>query len=397
MKTFFLSMGIIFLFSSAKAHSPYTSSSFYIIAHQDDWQLFMGKDAWDDMETPGRKVVFIYLTAGDACNKTGNCAYQIPYFISREEGAKNSVFLATDRSASPPSGIDRPVNNPVIINNHTMMKWQYKNVVKYFLRLPDGHLHLNKNSHSECSFDPQDSTYINLFRRGILPRLSDITGTTSYPDWSDLVTTIKTILHAEGTYPVCIHAPEFIRSLNTGTHPDHRETGLIVENLVNQTRGVDVTYYIDYQSRSFPINLNDRDIMRETGLFAAYNIGRINNGCSTDWNDYDLEWCQRNTISRFIHDSRPYDPTAGNRGLVVEISPNPALKTTTISIIVPDDDSITCDVFDIQGRLIENLIPCQRFLPGKYAFEIRNLTQGVYFLKLTTKSGITFGEKILIN
>jgi hypothetical protein len=397
MKAFFLSLGIIFLSSSIQAYSQYTSSSFYIIAHQDDWQLFMGKDAWDDMIKPERKVVFIYLTAGDACNKTGNCAYQIPYFVSREEGAKNSVYLVTDHAASPPSGFNRNANNPITINNHILMKWQYKNVVKYFLRLPDGRLHFNESSRSSCGFDPHDSTYINLFRRGILPKLSDINGTTTYNSWSDLVTTIKRILHAEGKFPVSIHAPEFIHSLNTHTHPDHRETGLIVDNLVNQLHGADVSYYLDYHSRTFPINLDEREIMRETGLFAAYNMGKINNGCPTDWNEYDLEWCQRNIISRFFHVSRPFDPSTASSGLVMEITPNPVSRATTVSIIVPYDDSILCSVFDIQGKLIENLIPLQRFLPGTYKYEIGNLPQGVYILKLVTQSGYTLTEKIFIN
>jgi hypothetical protein len=397
MRTLFLTLGLIVLFTSMKAKSPYSSSSFYIIAHQDDWQLFMGNDAWEDMIIPEKKVVFIYLTAGDACTKTGNCAYQIPYFVSREEGAKNSVYLVADHAGSPPSGFNRNGNNPVSINNHIIMKWQYKNVVKYFLRLPDGRPHTDESNRSTCGFDTKDSTYLNLFRRGILPKLTDITGTATYSSWTDLVTTIKKIIFSEGKFPVSIHAPEFSRSVNIHTHPDHRETGLVADNLVNQLHGVDVSYYIDYHSRSFPVNLDDRQIMRETGLFAAYNIGRINNGCTNDWNEYDLDWCQRNIISRSFHISRPFDHLTVNSGLVMEISPSTVSVGTTVIITIPTDDSITCSVYNIQGELIEVLIPLQRFLPGKYTYEINNLSQGVYILKLSSESGMNLAEKILIN
>lgn len=38
----------------------------YVAAHQDDWQLFRGEQAWADLNTAGVRVVFVHTTAGDA-------------------------------------------------------------------------------------------------------------------------------------------------------------------------------------------------------------------------------------------------------------------------------------------------------------------------------------------
>ncbi len=44
----------------------YSAVSIYVVAHQDDWQLFMTPDAYNDLIDSDKKTVFIYTTAGDA-------------------------------------------------------------------------------------------------------------------------------------------------------------------------------------------------------------------------------------------------------------------------------------------------------------------------------------------
>lgn len=40
---------------------------FYVVAHQDDWQIFRGDQAYADYNyTSDVKIVFIYTTSGDA-------------------------------------------------------------------------------------------------------------------------------------------------------------------------------------------------------------------------------------------------------------------------------------------------------------------------------------------
>jgi hypothetical protein len=79
--------------------AQWSSVHFTIVAHEDDWQLFFNPIPWADMRTPGRKVVFVYLTAGDGGLGAGPAAN--PYLLAREEGAKRALrFIANMDSLS---------------------------------------------------------------------------------------------------------------------------------------------------------------------------------------------------------------------------------------------------------------------------------------------------------
>src|ERR1700761_6558189 len=58
----------------------YSNLCYYIVAHQDDWQLFYGQQAFSDLIEPGARVVFIYTTAGDAGGSED-------WWRAREQGA----------------------------------------------------------------------------------------------------------------------------------------------------------------------------------------------------------------------------------------------------------------------------------------------------------------------
>jgi hypothetical protein len=65
MKTIKQKMMVTVLFCLYLLYSPVKAQqvSFYVQAHEDDWQLFMSKNAIEDIGYA--KVVFITLTAGD--------------------------------------------------------------------------------------------------------------------------------------------------------------------------------------------------------------------------------------------------------------------------------------------------------------------------------------------
>jgi hypothetical protein len=381
-------MVFMVLITGSESFCQYKKTSVYLVAHQDDWQLFMGIDAYNDISDASHKVVFIYLTNGDACNKTGNCAFHIPYFIARENGAKNSVYLVTDHAGSPPAGKARPQNLHVSVNQHTITKWQYKNVVKYFLRLPDGHLDLDYPPRLRCGFNPEDSTYINNFRRGILRKLEDVTGLTMYYGWHDLVNTVRTIVKTEDTGTgVLLHTHEFSQALNTETHPDHRETGLIAENIRQRTPSVSVIYHLDYVTFSFSANLSDTETMKETGLFAAYNGAKINDGCPTDWKEADLRFCQRNYISRSFAAIEPGENMDMETGYIIEVHQNPSFHRTTVTLVVPYPDIVSCIVYNLRGEPVRQLARNLPMQYGKTSYVLHSLPRGMYILKVVTASG----------
>jgi hypothetical protein len=106
--------------------------------------------------------------------------------------------------------------------------------------------------------------------------------------------------------------------LNIDTHPDHRETGLLVENIFNQTSGFNIAYHIDYKTYNMAVNLSHDDMMKETGLFAAYNGGKINDGCPTDWKENDLQFCMRDYVSRYFYSTEPSNEEYGKNGYLIE-------------------------------------------------------------------------------
>ena len=62
----FLAIGLLQPQLTRADDSQVAKVSFYFAAHEDDWQLFMNPQAFDDVLDAKSKTVFIHLTAGDA-------------------------------------------------------------------------------------------------------------------------------------------------------------------------------------------------------------------------------------------------------------------------------------------------------------------------------------------
>src|SRR3954469_19788017 len=107
----------------------FAKTSFYVVAHADDWQLFMQPNAYKDIITGHTKVVVIIVTAGDAGSSE-------TYWKAREEGTKSSIrfCLAPYKKIEESAGRRK-------VNEHDIYFWSANNTICYFLRLPDGNLH----------------------------------------------------------------------------------------------------------------------------------------------------------------------------------------------------------------------------------------------------------------
>jgi len=99
------------------------------------------------------------------------------------------------------------------------------------------------------------------------------------------------------------------------------------------------------------------------------------------------------SISSHLPTSKPYN---------LSISPNPAKKSTVISLQLPVKEIINLKVYDATGRLIKTLVKTQRLEPKTYTIkwdgrdDKRNpLPSGVYFIRLET-GGITRTEKVIL-
>src|SRR6188768_4072350 len=84
---------------------PTPALSVFVVAHPDDWQLFMNPDAFHAMDEPHEKAVFVHVSAGDAGKVMGG--EPTPYYLAREEGALRAIrFMANAVNSTAALGAD---------------------------------------------------------------------------------------------------------------------------------------------------------------------------------------------------------------------------------------------------------------------------------------------------
>src|SRR5262249_49547244 len=106
--------------------------SFYFVAHEDDWQLFMNPSAFTDVTGGAARTVFVHVTAGDDGLGTGAGGRKQPYYLARENGAVTAIRLMVGTDWHPP--VDG-TSGSVSVNGHSIFRVSYGNAVAYFLRL----------------------------------------------------------------------------------------------------------------------------------------------------------------------------------------------------------------------------------------------------------------------
>jgi hypothetical protein len=188
--------------------------SFFIGAHQDDWQLFRGDWAWKDV-TGGAKVVFIYLTAGD--NGYGGDTW----WRAREAAAMASVEAITGQPAG--SSTQESFNGkPITCYTSALTR-------SYFLRLPDGGFDKPGEGFEQTGFQS-----LTLLRKEGKP-MTAIDDTATYKTWHELIDTVSAILAREtetsSNKMPWINTSSMDRAGNPGDHFDHYEVGELVAAL----------------------------------------------------------------------------------------------------------------------------------------------------------------------
>ena len=109
------------------ANTTPTQHDIFVVAHEDDWQLFMGDIAARQIRS-GDSVSFIYLTAGDDGRDS-------LYWHTRERAALQSTRVAIGRDASDASQVSCSIRT---VLDHAIQQCAVGNTKSYFLRLPDG-------------------------------------------------------------------------------------------------------------------------------------------------------------------------------------------------------------------------------------------------------------------
>lgn len=282
-----LSIFIAFIINTNISFSQSTSVSFYIAAHPDDWALFMGVNAFKDIEssaTGNKKVVMIYITAGESnCNGNG---VNIGFYYSRQDGANHAIQFCSDIYSPHSKWTD---TNVIIhgITDHKIVRLQYKNVVSYYLRLPDG-----------C-FEAVHNT-IKKLAAGTITSISAIDNSTTYHSYNDLLFTIKKIVENErsGITKTWINTFEWDTSINPHDHPDHVQTGLLATAISQTIPCANVFLFEGYNTCAKPANLNPDEIAMEASLHSHLSYCKSAAGFGSEWDPESscghVSWTSRN-------------------------------------------------------------------------------------------------------
>jgi hypothetical protein len=235
----------------------------FVVAHPDDWQLFMGDVAFEQVAS-GTRVVFVYLTSGGADQPT-------PYWQARERGARASVYAAANAAESAPAeGVESSCAQ-VQVRGHRIQRCGHRNTVSYHFRLPDGNL-------DGSGFAVTQMQSMAKLRAGAMAHMAAVDSSTTYDGWNDLRETVRAVLadEATGAGPVALRLqcsdPDSTR--NPGDHSDHVTAGRLVGEIAPSLEA-SVTRYAGYDIRNRPANLSVRAAMSKALVFMAYDRQRL--------------------------------------------------------------------------------------------------------------------------
>ena len=257
--------------------------SFYVVGEPDQWQLFMGINAYKDI-FPGhsakeKKVVIIYVTAGDeSCD---GASLNIPLFLARQKGANDAVEFCADQP-----GWHYPLwSSADTSTGHSILEFRYRNVISYCLKLPSGcdGTYLRKNSlqylykNSGASIVAVDSSSI-------------------YTGWEDLSKTIQALMINEcgGLKVAELNTADTDLTINPGDHADNITTARLALDAFKYFPHGMIHFYQEYNTANLPVNLDDKSMATEAALLSMLDMARTENGQPSEWDARHVSFTARN-------------------------------------------------------------------------------------------------------
>ena len=234
-------------------YTPNQKYDIVVVAHQDDWQLFMG-DVVGKRIKEGDSTTFIYLTAGDDGRDS-------LYWQTRELAALQStrVAVGTQQTNSAPTSCSRTQ-----VRGHAIKQCLTANVKSYFLRLPDG-------KRDGLGFARQNYQSLRKLRGRKIAAIAAVDGSASYSGWEDLTATVRELIERGFTGgEITIHTTDPSIAANPHDHFDHRMTGLLVVD-VRKTRSWNARYYVGYALATRAPNRSADQAREKTAIFLAYD------------------------------------------------------------------------------------------------------------------------------
>ncbi|MFK7872008.1 MAG: PIG-L family deacetylase [Oligoflexales bacterium] len=243
--------------SAHTAKSPQHQNVF-IIAHADDWQLFMGHHMHEMINNHDENI-FIYLTAGDAGKDQ-------EYWATREGAAISSINHLIAAELNVPAQENSKAEWVSVTDNNTVMKvTQYEHQHHYFMRLPDG-FHWGQGSQLY-----ENASIFKLWSNS----LKDIATVDNYSTYNktNLVAALHDIIvrhHQGSSCSLTIHTLDAGTDLEV-SHSDHYVASLVAHDVAQSFPQAEGAIYVDYRIAQMPPNLSCEQLNKKISLFKSYD------------------------------------------------------------------------------------------------------------------------------
>ncbi len=259
------------------------NTRFFVSAHQDDWQLFMNPNVYESIKNEKDKTVIIHTTAGEAGAGMGNDAY----YKAREEGSLAAVrFLSNTFTTGAGLGAEME-RSYVNLNNHKILRYQYRNCIVYLLRLPDG------NGQGTGYELHQFKTLAKLFD-GSSRDVPTIDKSTIYKDREDLEKTIKAlILKEQAGGNTEIHLADTDQKINPGDHSDHQTSSKFFQAVAKEIGGMTLYLYTNYASAQLDKNVPEEGFLVSAAAWGVTTAHIADHRHYSTWDDAHNSWIGR--------------------------------------------------------------------------------------------------------
>ena len=249
------------------SNAPDVERDLVIIAHQDDWQLFMGDVVAARMKA-GDSVTFVYLTAGDDGRDS-------LYWRTRELAAMQSTRVAIATAAADSASAECSTTRVLA---HSIQRCVIANTVSYFLRLPDG----KRNGAGFARYGYQS---LRKLRQKKATAITAVDGSATYRGWSDLMATIRSLISDDSAATrTIVLTTDPSKRVNPHDHFDHRLAGLLINDL-RPTQAWTAEYYVGYALGSRAVNRSTPQAREKTAIFRAYDMAMMR--VNKSWSAYE--------------------------------------------------------------------------------------------------------------
>lgn len=269
----------------------------YLQAHDDDWLYFMSPNIYYDLKS-GDRVLLIDVTSGSPDANQPSTGTSLPLALrwsNAREAAESAAFAYLANASLSGSGSLR-------VNSHSITYATYGAFVIIHMRLVTpaaGQLLCGGTDQNFANTEGYGWPIMNCQSLGQLHILnkpiSAIDSSTTYNSWGNLVSTVQGVLDYYGAPHnalTTLNTPEYDRSLDTLTHPDHIEVGNIGHELC--VNGYTMRYYLSYTTQDLAANISGADLTIKKNAWQQYeNV--VNQVWGSTVNDYPThgQWLPR--------------------------------------------------------------------------------------------------------